>query len=54
VLRNQRHGGDSRKFADQMADDLHLLRSAPMDRHEDRIHWAFTDDPHGIGNGVPM
>jgi hypothetical protein len=37
-----------------MAHHFYLLRTAAVNRYQDRIHRPLADDPNGFGNGVPV
>jgi hypothetical protein len=54
VLRYQSDRRNPRKLPDQVADRLNLLGTTAMDRDEDRVDWALSDDSNCIGKRVPV
>jgi hypothetical protein len=54
MLRHEGYGRNAGKLPDQVSHHFDLLRTAPMNRHQDGVNRPFPDNPNGIGNRIPV
>jgi hypothetical protein len=54
VLRDERHGWNTRELANQVTDAFDLLRPAAMYRDQDSIYRPLPNDPYSLRDRVAV